>query len=199
MVAASLGREERYDVRYRIVRPDNGRVQWMYSAAIFIRDGDGVIERVIGVVRDISERKAEEDERETLVAELNHRVKNVLASVQSHRRPSRRGEPFPSTPFSRRSSGGLRRWRRLTPLLTTTRWRGADIGNIAAAELGGLALGQARWEGPEIVLNPRATSALTLALHELGSNAIKFGALSTESGSRQCSLARRKQRWRLYP
>ena len=67
-------------------------------------------------------------------------------------------------------------------LLTTTRWRGADIGHIAAAELGGLALGQARWEGPEIVLNPRATNALTLALHELGSNAIKFGALSTESG-----------------
>ena len=68
------------------------------------------------------------------------------------------------------------------PLLTATRWRGAEIGNIAAAELGGLAPGQARWQGPELLLNPRATNAMTLALHELATNAVKFGALSTEIG-----------------
>ena len=181
MVADSLGREERYDVRYRIVRPDNGQVQWMYSAAIFIRDNDGAIERVIGVVRDISERKAEDDEREALVAELNHRVKNVLASVQSLAAQSAR-RTVSLDAFLKTFGGRLEAMAAAHTLLTTTRWRGADIGHIAAAELGGLALGQARWEGPEIVLNPRATNALTLALHELGSNAIKFGALSTESG-----------------
>ena len=181
MVADSLGREERYDVRYRIVRPDNGQIQWMYSAAIFVRDESGVIERVIGVMRDISERKAEEDERETLVAELNHRVKNVLASVQSMASQSAR-RTVSLDAFLKTFGGRLEAMASAHTLLTTTRWRGADIGNIAAAELGGLALGQARWEGPEIVLNPRATNALTLALHELGSNAIKFGALSTELG-----------------
>ena len=181
LVAGSLGGEERYNVRYRIVRPDTGQVMWMYSAAVFIRDGNGVIERVIGVVRDISARKAEEDEREALVAELNHRVKNVLASVQSLAAQSAR-RTVSLDAFLKTFGGRLEAMAAAHTLLTTTRWRGADIGHIAAAELGGLALGQARWEGPEIVLNPRATNALTLALHELGSNAIKYGALSIESG-----------------
>lgn len=181
LVADSLGREERYDVRYRIVRPDTGLVLWMYSAAIFIRDDDGIINRVIGVVRDISERKTEDDEREALVAELNHRVKNVLASVQSLAAQSAR-RTVSLDAFLKTFGGRLEAMAAAHTLLTTTRWRGADIGHIAAAELGGLALGQARWGGPEIVLNPRATNALTLALHELGSNAIKFGALSTDAG-----------------
>jgi PAS domain S-box-containing protein len=181
LVADSLDREERYNVRYRIVRPDNGQVLWMYSAAVLLRDDKGAIERVIGVLRDISDRKAEEDEREALVAELDHRVKNVLASVQSMAAQSAR-RTVSLDAFLKTFGGRLEAMAAAHTLLTTARWRGADIGHIAAAELGGLALGQARWEGPEIVLNPRATNALTLALHELGSNAIKYGALSTESG-----------------
>ena len=181
MVSDSFGKDERYDVRYRIVRPDNGQILWMYSAAVFFRDRAGAIERVIGVVRDISARKAEEDEREALVAELDHRVKNVLASVQSLAAQSAR-RTVSLDAFLKTFGGRLEAMAAAHTLLTTARWRGADIGHIAAAELGGLALGQARWEGPEIVLNPRATNALTLALHELGSNAIKYGALSTESG-----------------
>jgi PAS domain S-box-containing protein len=181
LVADSLDREERYDVRYRIVRPDTGQILWIYSAAVLIRDDKGAIERVIGVLRDISARKAEEDEREALVAELDHRVKNVLASVQSMASQSAR-RTVSLDAFLKTFGGRLEAMAAAHTLLTTTRWRGADIGHIAAAELGGLALGQARWEGPEIVLNPRATNALTLALHELGSNAIKYGALSTEAG-----------------
>jgi PAS domain S-box-containing protein len=181
LVADSLDREERYNVRYRIVRPDTGQILWMYSAAVLIRDDSGAIERVIGVLRDISDRKAEEDEREALVAELDHRVKNVLASVQSMAAQSAR-RTVSLDAFLKTFGGRLEAMAAAHTLLTTARWRGADIGHIAAAELGGLALGQARWEGPEIVLNPRATNALTLALHELGSNAIKYGALSTETG-----------------
>ncbi|MGH7012404.1 MAG: HWE histidine kinase domain-containing protein, partial [Caulobacteraceae bacterium] len=73
-----------------------------------------------------------------------------------------------------------------------SRWRGADIASIAAAELGALAPGQARWRGDEVLLNPRATNALTLALHELAANAVKYGALSTEAG--RVDVA-----WRLRP
>jgi PAS domain S-box-containing protein len=181
LVAGSLDSEERYNVRYRIVRPDTGQILWMFSAAVLIRDEKGAIERVIGVLRDISDRKAEEDEREALVAELDHRVKNVLASVQSMAAQSAR-RTVSLDAFLKTFGGRLEAMAAAHTLLTTARWRGADIGHIAAAELGGLALGQARWEGPEIVLNPRATNALTLALHELGSNAIKYGALSTETG-----------------
>ncbi|MGH7012177.1 MAG: HWE histidine kinase domain-containing protein, partial [Caulobacteraceae bacterium] len=77
-------------------------------------------------------------------------------------------------------------------LLAATRWRGADIASIAAAELGALAPGQARWRGEEVLLNPRATNALTLALHELAANAVKYGALSTEAGRVEVA-------WRLRP
>jgi PAS domain S-box-containing protein len=181
LVADCLDREDRYDVKYRIVRPDTGQVLWVYSAAVLIRGKTGAIERVIGVLRDISARKTEEDEREALVAELDHRVKNVLASVQSMAAQSAR-RTVSLDAFLKTFGGRLEAMAAAHTLLTTTRWRGADIGHIAAAELGGLALGQARWEGPEIVLNPRATNALTLALHELGSNAIKYGALATETG-----------------
>lgn len=181
LVADSLDREERFDVRYRIVRPGTGEVLWMDSAAVIVRDGEGKIEKVIGVLRDISAQKAKEDEREALVAELDHRVKNVLASVQSMASQSAR-RTVSLDAFLKTFSGRLDAMAAAHTLLTTTRWRGAEIGHIAAAELGGLAFGQARWEGPEIVLNPRATNSLTLALHELGSNAVKYGALSIESG-----------------
>jgi CheY-like chemotaxis protein len=67
-------------------------------------------------------------------------------------------------------------------LLTATRWRGAAIQHVVSAELGGLAPGQTRLEGPEILLTPRATNALALALHELATNAVKYGALSNDAG-----------------
>jgi CheY-like chemotaxis protein len=67
-------------------------------------------------------------------------------------------------------------------LLTAARWRGAAIDHLAAAELGALAPGQTAWEGPELFLTPRAANALALGLHELAANAVKFGALSSDTG-----------------
>jgi len=171
----------RFEVRYRMIRPDDGRLQWMYSAGVAVPNPDGPPRRIIGVVRDISDRKAREDERDALVAELDHRVKNVLASVKSLASQSAR-KTVSLDAFLKTFSGRLDAMAAAHTLLTATRWRGADIGHIAAAELGGLALGRARWEGPEIVLSPRATNALTLALHELATNALKYGALSSDAG-----------------
>src|SRR5665213_3612338 len=180
-----------YQVRYRMVRPDDGRTLWMESSATILRGHGGPVTKVIGVVRDISIIKAEEDEREALVAELDHRVKNVLASVQSLAAQSAR-KTVSLEVFLKTLAGRLEAMAAANALLTATRWRGADIGDIAAAELGGLASGRALWSGPEIVLNPRATNTLTLALHELATNAVKFGALSSEAG-------RVEVNWRALP
>jgi PAS domain S-box-containing protein len=180
-----------YQVRYRMVRPDDGRTLWMESSATILRGPGGPITKVIGVVRDISITKAEEDDREALVAELDHRVKNVLASVQSLAAQSAR-KTVSLEVFLKTLAGRLEAMAAAHALLTATRWRGADIGDIAAAELGGLASGRALWSGPEIVLNPRATNTLTLALHELATNAVKFGALSSEAGRVEVS-------WRALP
>jgi PAS domain S-box-containing protein len=172
---------QRYKARHRVIRPDDGRVIWLENAAIAVGEPGKPPTRIIGVVQDITARKREEDEREALVAELDHRVKNVLASVQSLAAQSAR-KTASLDAFLKTFAGRLEAMASAHTLLTATRWRGAEIGNIAAAELGGLAPGQARWEGPEIILNPRATNALTLALHELATNAVKYGALSSETG-----------------
>jgi PAS domain S-box-containing protein len=191
-VAAGLLKDGRYEVEYRMIRPDNGRTLWMSSAASTRRDADGTPRRIIGVVRDVTERRSEDDARNTLVAELDHRVKNVLASVQSLAAQSAR-KTTSLDAFLKTFAGRLEAMASAHTLLTATRWRGADINNIAAAELGGLAPGQARWSGPEVLLNPRATNALTLALHELATNAVKFGALSSDTGRVSVSWTVRTQ------
>jgi PAS domain S-box-containing protein len=173
--------EGRREIEVLITRQDNGKPVWVRLSAVSKTDETGAVVRVIGVVQDITERRTEDDARNALVAELDHRVKNVLASVQSLAAQSAR-KTTSLEAFLKTFAGRLDAMASAHALLTATRWRGADIGHIAAAELGGLAPGQARWSGPEIVLNPRATNALTLALHELATNAVKFGALSVDTG-----------------
>jgi two-component sensor histidine kinase/CheY-like chemotaxis protein len=177
----SLLRDARYSMRYRMVRPDDQRVLWMESSGSILRRPDESPNKLIGVVWDVSAHKIEEDEREALVSELDHRIKNVLASVQSLAAQSARKTASLDV-FLRTFTGRLEAMAAAHTLLTRTRWRGAEIGDVVAAELSGLAHGRARWQGPALLLGPRATNALALALHELGANAVKFGALSIEAG-----------------
>jgi PAS domain S-box-containing protein len=178
---ADLREHGRYDVEFRMVRPDDGRTIWVSTAGALVAAPDGTPGRVIGVIQDITVRKTEEEQRETLVAELDHRVKNVLAAVQSMAAQSAR-KASSLDGFLKTFAGRLKSMASAHQLLTATRWRGAGMQNIAAAELGGLAPGQTRWQGPDILLTPRATNAMSLALHELATNAVKFGALSTDAG-----------------
>jgi len=190
-IEQGLRHGDRFEARFRWIRPDDGRVVWLDCRAAVSEGGHDEGLRLVGVVRDVSAEKGEAEQLEALVAELDHRVKNVLASVQSLAAQSARRtlslEAFLKTFFGR-----LQAMAAAHTLLTATRWRGVEISHIAAAELGGLAQGQARWTGPDIVLNPRATHALTLALHELSANAVKFGALSTEAGRIEVT-------WRVRP
>jgi PAS domain S-box-containing protein len=180
-VDSGLRSEGRYAVQYRMIRPDDGRLRWMQGAGVLALDEEGRPLRLIGVIRDITESKDEEEHREVLLAELDHRVKNVLAAVQSLAAQSAR-KTTSTDGFLAAFAGRLKAMASAHELLTATRWRGASLAHIAAAELGGLAPGQARWEGPEITLRPRAANAASLALHELATNAVKYGALSTDSG-----------------
>jgi PAS domain S-box-containing protein len=179
-----------YEFEFRHIRPDDGRTVWVRVAGVLARGPDGRARSVTGIVEDVSPRKLEEDQRQTLMAELDHRVKNVLATVQSLAiQTARRTTSLEA--FLQNFSGRLKAMGSANELLTAARWRGAAIDHLAAAELGALAPGQTAWEGPEMFLTPRAANALALGLHELAANAVKFGALSVETGRVDLRWARR--------
>lgn len=170
-----------YDVEYRRPNGPDGREVWNHGSGVIVPGDDGEPAYLIGVVQDITERKAEEAQRENLVAELDHRIKNLLAVVQSVAAQSARKSASLDV-FLKTFAGRLKSMSSAHDLLTAARWRGATLARIAAAELGGLSPTQTRWDGPEMFLTPRAASALSLALHELAVNAMRYGSLSSENG-----------------
>ena len=176
-----LRETDQYDVEYRRPPGPDGRETWNHGSGVVVRGPDGEPAYLIGVVQDITERKAEEAQRETLVAELDHRIKNLLAVVQSVAAQSARKSASLDV-FLKTFAARLKSMSSAHDLLSAARWRGATLARIAAAELGGLAPTQTRWDGPELFLTPRAASALSLALHELAVNAVRYGSLSTENG-----------------
>ena len=180
-----------HEFEFRHVRPDNGRVIWIRVAAVVASGPDGKPVGLTGIVEDIDQRKLEEQQRQTLMAELDHRVKNVLATVQALAiQTAKRTTSLQS--FMKHFSGRLKAMASANELLTAARWRGAAIEHLVTGELGAMAPHQTSWEGPELFLTPRAANALSMGLHELVTNAVKFGALSTETG-------RVDVRWMLRP
>ncbi|WP_395674279.1 HWE histidine kinase domain-containing protein [Phenylobacterium sp.] len=188
--ALGLESDGAWEAEFRQIRPDDGRTIWVRISAVVSRDSNGRPACVTGLVEDITQRKHEEDQRHTLMAELDHRVKNMLATVQAlAQQTAKRTTSLES--FLANFSGRLKAMGSANELLTAARWRGAAIDHLVSAELGALAPGQTRWEGPELFLTPRAANALSLALHELGANAVKFGALSSDHGHVEIRWSRR--------
>jgi PAS domain S-box-containing protein len=166
---------------FRHIRPDDGRTIWVRVSGVIEREPSGQPIILMGIVQDITHERREEEQRHHLMAELDHRVKNVLAAVQAlAQQTAKRTTSLDA--FLTTFSGRLKSMASANELLTAARWRGAAIDHLASAELGAIAPGQTRWEGPELFLTPRAANALSLALHELATNAVKFGALSVETG-----------------
>ena len=178
---AGLAAGETFDIRFRFLRPDDARVIWLRLAGVVSRHPDGQPHLVTGIVEDISAAQALETQRLQLLAEMDHRVKNALSGVQAlAQQTARRTTSLDA--FLVAFNGRLKAMGSANELLTAARWRGAAIDHLATAVLGALAPGQTSWQGPELFLTARAANALSLALHELATNAARHGALSQDAG-----------------
>ena len=152
------------------------------SNAPIIRDGQMIGAVLIAV--DITERKRIEEHQRVLLNELNHRVKNTLATVQSIVAHSLRGT---STISEARSAieHRLIALSRAHDVLTRESWDGADLSDIVAEAFEPYESDAHRFQchGPPVRLSPSAALAAAMALHELCTNAIKYGALSNDTGT----------------
>jgi two-component sensor histidine kinase len=135
------------------------------------------------VARDISERKKVEENQKLLLTELNHRVKNTLAIIQSIANQTLHHARNPED-FVPSFSGRLQALARAHTLLTQSTWRGADVPDLLRDQLllGGADDDRISFSGPSLMLEPQAALNLALLLHELGTNARKYGALSVPNG-----------------
>jgi PAS domain S-box-containing protein len=145
-----------------------------------------------GVMRDVTDRRRAEELQRLLVNELNHRVKNTLATVQSVAGQTLRNAVDLHDARDALTTR-LLALSRGHDILTRESWDGAELSDIAAAVVA--AHGEAQrfvLEGPSVRLAPKATLALSMALHELMTNAAKYGALSNADGQVRLAWRRTK-------
>ncbi|MDH4744122.1 response regulator [Sphingomonas sp. CBMAI 2297] len=151
-----------------------------YCSALF--EGDRLVSVSVQIL-DVTERKRAEATQRLLIGELNHRVKNTLASVQAIATQTLRHSAGPSD-FAPTFIGRIHALARAHSLLSATTWQGARLRELIEGQLqlGTIDPQRLSFAGPEIELSPEPALHLALVLHELGTNANKYGALSNEAG-----------------
>ncbi|MHC2088969.1 HWE histidine kinase domain-containing protein [Methylobacterium sp. CM6244] len=185
-LAVTEGRAD--DDRWHL-RKDGGRF-WANGLMMPMRDDAGGLTGFLKILRDLTEAQLASEHQQILIHELNHRVKNTLATVQAF------------TTQTLRSAVSLQEARdaitaRLIALakahdvLTADKWESADLGRLVQDALSPHhALAQrCRWDGEPVRVVPRCALALSMMMHELVTNATKYGALSNETGTVTVSWA----------
>ncbi|MEJ2816252.1 PAS domain-containing protein [Caulobacter sp. CCG-8] len=170
------------DVEYRTVGRDDAKERWISAKGRGFFDDAGKPARVVGATVDITDRKRAELHLRLLVNELNHRVKNSLATIQAIAAQTfhaARSLPQAQEAFSAR----IVALAEAHDLLTRENWEGADLLDLLG-RLEDLHGGAERFatEGGSVRLSPRMALSLSMALHELATNAVKYGALSLTTG-----------------
>ncbi|WP_408903037.1 PAS domain S-box protein [Methylobacterium radiotolerans] len=173
-----------FDVEYRTLGLTDGVERWVAARGRrFVEDGRAT--RFVGTVLDVTARKRAEERQRLLAGELQHRIKNTLALVQAIAGQTLRGAPDPEE-ARRAFEARLISLGRAHDILTAVDWTAAPVADVVEGALAPHRHAdplRLRWGGPDVLLTARVALSMVLVLHELCTNAAKYGALSNAGGS----------------
>ncbi|AZS21567.1 sensor histidine kinase [Caulobacter sp. FWC26] len=169
------------DFEFRRLTAD-AQVRWLQVRSEIVRDNLGRPRKLVGVQLDVTEQRENEERLRLLMLEVDHRAKNLLFVVQSMVSLAKAGD---LETYRQALLGRIESLSRAHQLLAESRWSGGDLRQLLTEELGPYGLGDnghIKLDGPPISLPARHAQALALCLHELATNAAKYGALSVDEG-----------------
>jgi PAS domain S-box-containing protein len=179
---AFLGQKGEFTAQFRIVRADNQEIRWLEVRCLISYDEGGRPLGMVGVSIDVTERKHAEDHKTLLVSELDHRVKNTLSCVAAIAEQTR-ATSNSMDEFLEVLRGRIGSLASTHALLSLNRWRGVDLADLVRGELAPcMRGGNTLIDGPAVDVTPDSVQTIAIVLHELTTNAAKYGALSNCSG-----------------
>jgi PAS domain S-box-containing protein len=181
-ILTRIRRGERIDHYETVRRRKHGSLITVSLTVSPVKDAEGKIVGASKIARDITEQKRSQEQIATLAREAEHRSKNLLATVQAAVNLS---QSETSDGLKRAIEGRIQALANVHSLFVKSRWIGAELSAVARQELTPYIQkneARVRIEGPEVLLEPNSAQAIAVTLHELATNASKYGALSATEG-----------------
>jgi PAS domain S-box-containing protein len=181
-ILTRIRRGERIEHFETVRQPKHGSSILVSLIVSPVKNAEGTIVGASKIARDITEQKRSQEQIVILAREAEHRSRNLLANVQATVMLSQSDTP---EGLKQAIEGRIRALANVHSLFVETRWIGAELSTIAIQELAPYSekdKSRVRIDGPRVLLEPRAAQAIAITLHELTTNAVKYGALSKGKG-----------------